>query len=204
MIRLPFNSAIVLALITLISPASAQSDFESCGTLVTGVECVLFRADSNDQSYVIANRASFVAGDRVRVVGRLDAACVSACQQGGGCIEENTIEACPPEVDACGVLIQGVECALFQPDGELRTYVLEILGEFKVGDRVHVTGTRDSSCLTICGQSSGCIVDNTISTADETCPPATPVCALATFSLPLFVPLVILGLRGVMKPARGI
>jgi hypothetical protein len=199
MVRGRLLVAVAGAALGLFCPTTlAESSFESCGTLVAGAECVLFRADADGSSYVLANRGAFVVGDRVRVIGLLNTGCITSCQQGSGCIEDNSIEACPPEIDACGVLVQGAECPLLQPDGELRTYVVENLGGFAVGDRVRVTGTRDSACLSTCGASSGCIVANTIRAADSDCPPATPVCALAALGLPVFVSLLILGLRGVM------
>lgn len=184
----------LVALAGAAATAHGQSNFESCGTLVAGAECVLFQADADGSLYVLANRGLFVVADRVRVIGRLDPACLSTCQQGHGCIEDNSIEACAPEIDACGQLVQGAECLVFRPDGELRTYHVENLGDFTAGERVRVTGTRDSSCATICGESSGCIVANSIRAADSDCPPATPVCPLAALSLPLLVPTALLRL----------
>lgn len=64
--------------------------------------------------------------------------------------------------DGCGVLVQGVECVLFQArDGGL--YVLDNLGGFQVGDYVRVRGVLDPYCVTFCMQGKGCIKNNTIS-----------------------------------------
>ena len=72
--------------------AACATTFSGCGTLFQGVECVLFRADDGSV-YILDNLGSFVAGDRVRVVGTLDPVCLSICQQGNGCIQGNTITA---------------------------------------------------------------------------------------------------------------
>jgi hypothetical protein len=68
----------------------------------------------------------------------------------------------PGYFDGCGVLVQGVECVLFQAqDGGL--YVLNNLGDFQVGDYVRVRGVLDPYCATFCMQGNGCIENNTIS-----------------------------------------
>ena len=64
--------------------------------------------------------------------------------------------------DDCGVLVQAVECVLFQADtGGL--YLLNNLDKFKVGDHVRVRGILNDSCASICMQGNGCIEYNTIS-----------------------------------------
>jgi len=64
--------------------------------------------------------------------------------------------------DDCGLLVQAVECVLFQPDtGGL--YLLNNLGKFKVGNHVRVRGILNPSCASICMQGNGCIEYNTIS-----------------------------------------
>ena len=68
----------------------------------------------------------------------------------------------PGYFDGCGVLVQGVECVLFEPDtGGL--YVLDNLEHFQVGDHVRVSGVLNPYCITICMQGNGCIEQNTIS-----------------------------------------
>ncbi|MDT8301708.1 MAG: DUF3160 domain-containing protein [Sedimentisphaerales bacterium] len=70
----------------------------------------------------------------------------------------------PPSAyfDDCGVLVQAVECVLFQPDtGGL--YLLNNLSKFKAGDHVRVRGILNPSCASICMQGNGCIEYNTIS-----------------------------------------
>jgi hypothetical protein len=62
----------------------------------------------------------------------------------------------PGYFEGCGVLVQGVECVLFQADaGGL--YVLDDTGHFEVGDRLWVCGVLDPYCITICMQGDGCI-----------------------------------------------
>jgi hypothetical protein len=58
---------------------------------------VLFRPDSGGL-YVLANLGSFGPGARVRVSGTVNPNCATICQQGEGCIEDNTIEKCPRSV----------------------------------------------------------------------------------------------------------
>ena len=68
----------------------------------------------------------------------------------------------PGHFDGWGVLVQGVECVLFQAN-EGGLYVLDNLGDFQVGDRVRVCGTLNPYCVTMCMQGNGCIEQNTIS-----------------------------------------
>jgi len=151
-------------------PIVISRNFDGCGTLVQGVECVLFQADTGGL-YVLSNRGSFVVGDYVHVTGRYDPFCITFCMQGDGCIVDNTIEACPVleavlTIDTCGFLIQGVECVLFQADsGGL--YLLSNRGGFGVGDYVHVVGTVDPRCITYCMQGNGCIFNNTIESCGD-------------------------------------
>lgn len=60
-------------------------------------------------------------------------------------------------IDACGTLVQGAECVLFEGDGG--RFVLSDYGRFKVGDAVRVVGTVNPNCVTICGEGDGCIQD---------------------------------------------
>jgi hypothetical protein len=64
------------------------------------------------------------------------------------------------EYAGCGVLVQGVECVLFQADVGL-LFFLENLGSFGVGDYVFVQGQLEG-CATICLQEQACILENTI------------------------------------------
>lgn len=158
--------------LTLPAVASAQpgATFDHCGTLVQGAECILFERD-NGKRYVIGPVGDFEIGDRVRIVGRLDRECVSICQEGEGCIDDAEISACDDETrfNRCGTLVQGTECVLLESAGG--RYAVENLGDFEVGDRVRVIGTRDDSCASLCQEGDGCVVDNTIRrcAGDGTC-----------------------------------
>jgi hypothetical protein len=145
-------------------PVTVGPMFDGCGTLVQGVECVLFQADSGGL-YILGNHGTYTVGDYVHVRGRITN-CVSYCMQGDGCILNNTIGPCLPDFDDCGFLIQGVECVLFQADGG-GLYILSDRGGFQVGDYVHVTGFHDPFCISYCMQGNGCIFDNTIEACDE-------------------------------------
>jgi len=79
--------------------------FEGCGTLIQGVECVLFEADAGG-TYLVANRGPFGVGDRVFVRGCVDPLCVSFCSPTNGCIIDNLIRACcdcPGDMNGDGV-----------------------------------------------------------------------------------------------------
>jgi hypothetical protein len=67
----------------------------------------------------------------------------------------------PGFFDACGHLVQGVECVLFRSDhGGL--YILQNRGGYKVGSRVRVRGVFQPSCISVCMQGDGCIKNNAI------------------------------------------
>jgi len=75
----------------------------------------------------------------------------------------------PGYFDGCGLLVQGVECVLFQADPPAERasagglYVLDNLGSFQVGDYVRVRGVLNPDCVTICMQGDGCIKHTVIS-----------------------------------------
>ena len=74
--------------------AAAQLPFTGCGTLIAGVECVLFQADVG--GLYVVNTAGFSIGDHVRVVGTLNPSCITVCMQGNGCIANSTMTLCAP------------------------------------------------------------------------------------------------------------
>ena len=78
-----------------------QKCFSGCGTLVRGVECVLFQADLGGL-YILSNVGPFSVGDRGFVTGCIDPSCISFCQQGDGCILNNTIATCDDKHDFDG------------------------------------------------------------------------------------------------------
>lgn len=57
--------------------------------------------------------------------------------------------------DACGQIVQGVNCAVFEGGGG--TYALAEFGGFDFGEPVRVIGTLDPNCVTICAETDGCI-----------------------------------------------
>lgn len=61
----------------------------------------------------------------------------------------------PFEIDACGTLVRGVECVLFETGGA--RYFLADYGGYRVGDEVRVVGTVSPDCVTICGEGDGCV-----------------------------------------------
>jgi hypothetical protein len=64
--------------------------------------------------------------------------------------------------DDCGMLVQGVECVLFDSDN-FGLYVLDYYSGYQVGDYIRVVGYLDPYCYTICMQGDGCIMVDTIS-----------------------------------------
>lgn len=85
-----YFSPIVHDLIVSLVPIN----FERCGVLVQGAECVLFLADGGGL-YELDNLGDFKVGNRVQVRGQLEPHCSSYCMQGDGCIHHNTICPCP-------------------------------------------------------------------------------------------------------------
>ncbi len=88
--------AIVVACLTGAAALPARADeFDMCGELFAGLECMLFAAD-NGLDYVLypPNFGGFGVGDRVRVVGDEVLGCPNNCMQGNGCIYNPTVTAC--------------------------------------------------------------------------------------------------------------
>jgi hypothetical protein len=169
---------------------SCGTAFNSCGMLIQGPGCVLFQADTGG-TFTLSNVGAFVVGDRVRVTGALGGSCTNACTATETCIADNLIEACQSSFAACGKLIQGASCVLFQADTSA-TYVLDNTDGFVVGTRVRVAGTLDATCVSTCLAGSGCIHNNTITAGTTVCLPApTPVCAATSTGL---IALSLLGL----------
>lgn len=83
----------VMYIVDAVHKVNPDTTFEGCGTLIQGVECVLF--DSDDFGvYILSNYGSFNVGDRVLVTGLIPPDCISFCMQGDGCIVDNTIVVC--------------------------------------------------------------------------------------------------------------
>ena len=87
------------ALLAFPQAAIAQSDYDDCGVLFEGVECVLFAAQSGGV-YTLENLGGFGVDDLVFVAGTLDPGCVTICTEAEGCIFDNSIVAfaCGPPV----------------------------------------------------------------------------------------------------------
>jgi hypothetical protein len=161
-------AGVVLALsILLLLPTGAHAQpISDCGTLIQGVECILFDSD-NFGVYIVGLLGSHGVGDRVHVTGTIDPNCVSFCQQGDGCINGAVISSCEsPTISDCGTLIRGVECILFDSDHFGVYILLGSLGGHGVGDRIHVSGTIPPECISICMQGDGCIENPVITSCD--------------------------------------
>ncbi len=170
------------ALAAFTPSATAQTNFDECGQLVQGVECVLFRASADGRRYVMDDRGEFNVGDRVRIRGIVQSDCVSICQEGSGCIEVAAIGYCDGEISACGVLAQGVECVVFE-DAKGFLFTLDRTEGFAAGDAVRVTGNFTTNCATVCQQTTGCITVRSIvagpedGNCDNDDAPGSPICS---------------------------
>ncbi len=162
--------AIVFA-VALIDHARAQPNFDQCGVLEQGVECLFFKTQSGER-FSVDETDEFGAGDRARIRGVLDRDCASICQEGDGCLVVADIIYCDGAIEVCGELVQGVECVLLEDDRGF-LFTVENQRDFEVGDRVRVSGTFREDCATTCQQTSGCIEDNFIRrlTPLDRCPP---------------------------------
>lgn len=96
---------VMTVLFAVTAPSARATQFQSCGQLTPGVEpaCILFEADRGG-TFHLDNLDSFQVGDRVCVTGQLDAACVTSCLQGNGCIRDNTIT---PAAAECAIVAFG-------------------------------------------------------------------------------------------------
>ncbi len=148
--------------------AQERLPFDECGTLVSGVECPLFRiADGSE--YLLNETGDFEIGQRLRIRGFTEPDCVTFCQQGQGCVRVVSISYCDETLTVCGELVRQQACTMLLDD---RGFLLvpDNLGTAQVGDRVRVRGRFDSTCPTVCPANDGCVLDNTIELAgDEPC-----------------------------------
>ena len=72
-----------------------------------------------------------------------------------GLADGQTTQPSTSEIDACGTLVQGTHCVLFEGGGG--KYYIPDYGRYRVGDAVRVVGTVDTNCITICSDADGCI-----------------------------------------------
>ncbi len=103
-----------VAALSLFASRSAAQTFDGCGTLVQGVTCVLFAPDTGGL-YVLANLGGFPVGSHVQVHGTIDPSCITICQQGNGCIQQNTIQPCSPGTPFCIPLVAAIACPCSNP-----------------------------------------------------------------------------------------
>lgn len=91
---------VLIACLTVPTIVSAQ--FAECGVLIDGITCPILFQTPNGNIYVLDNTGGFQPGDEVFVTGNFDPGCITICQQGAGCVFNNTIEspcAPPPPMD---------------------------------------------------------------------------------------------------------
>jgi hypothetical protein len=150
------------------------------GVLVQGSNCVLFDPATYSiyDKFALDYYGSFQVGDSVRVSGILDPDCNTVCIDADACILYNSIRSWGGDpgipFESCGLLVQAVNCLLFQPEGFSDTgFVLENYGDYQEGDTVYVNGLLNTGCETDCIGAMGCIWDNTIAPCDNPNPPDT-------------------------------
>ncbi|MEM7165288.1 MAG: hypothetical protein AAF581_07485 [Planctomycetota bacterium] len=90
MLRWLAVSILILAAVLTPSMARAQN-FDACGTLLQGFECMIF-VDDAGPSYDIEFFAPYVHGDHVRVIGTVNPNCQNFCLM--PCITNNVISLC--------------------------------------------------------------------------------------------------------------
>ena len=150
-------------IVLCVSGAAAQepNNFDQCGELTQGAECVLLQAD-DESLWVLDDRGNFEIGDRVQVIGAADENCASICQQGNGCIRNNTIGRC---FEGCGTLQHGPQgCPIFVPISEPFSNFLfiENTGSFGAGDLVWVQGCLNPESLLCAPFTAPGLEDNSI------------------------------------------
>ena len=128
-----------------------QAAFGGAGTLIEDQDCGLaFQSDDSGfgQAYALDNTDGFVAGDRVFVTGRIDAACSTnpACPI-AACLRDNTIG---PLISGCGTLEFGpANCAVVNFGAGEPSYQIEYVGNATFGSDVFVAGAlvdSDPTC----------------------------------------------------------
>lgn len=103
------SRATALFIAATAAPALAQTsqptntDFDSCGVLIRGTECVLFQG-AGGKYFVEGDFSHFKVGDSVRVVGELNANCITICQEIDGCV--GNAEVFDPLLFPCGTPVQ--------------------------------------------------------------------------------------------------
>jgi hypothetical protein len=105
----PFRFLATTLLTTLLAGAAPAQSFSGCGTLVQGVTCVLFQPETGGL-YLLATNGGFGVGAHVYVTGLLDPSCFTLCQQGNGCIDQNTIQPCAPGTPFCIPPVSAMAC----------------------------------------------------------------------------------------------
>ncbi|MBK8915470.1 MAG: hypothetical protein IPM64_12900 [Phycisphaerales bacterium] len=108
------------------------------------------------------------------------------------------------DFDACGVLVRGTECTLFETGGA-RYLVVGDFSRFRVGDSVRVVGKLNPQCVTICSEGDGCIGDAEVFNP-ELFPCGTPIQVpfdpCSGISLSAAAALTAFGLRLASRPLR--
>lgn len=141
-----------------------ENQFDGCGRLVQGIECVLFEADEGGL-YLLDNLGGFSVGDKVNVKGVIDSCWVSFCATPDGCIINAEVRFCEPDFDECGVLVQTPDCVMLQTETNGNVALVDDqfvpitdLGPYGIGDTVRILGANVAITINICGEDGGIVV----------------------------------------------
>jgi len=154
----------LLALVSLnfLLPA-ARATFDHCGVLKASGSCIVFEPEGGSAVYAIDYSARFSVGDRVRVIGNLEATCAAPCTV-AGCVTVGEITFCEGAVTLRGTLVQSTGCLLLDEEHGLLLR-LENTAGFSEGQRVVVSGNFGRRCEPVCAGIRACVLANTITLA---------------------------------------
>lgn len=159
-----------LALITLsLFLPAARATFDHCGVLKASGSCIVFEPEGGSAVYAIDYSARFSVGDRVRVIGNLEATCAAPCTV-AGCVTVGEITFCEGAVTLRGTLVQSTGCLLLDEEHGLLLR-LENTAGFGEGQLVIVSGNFGRRCEPVCAGIRACVLANTITLAPS--PPPT-------------------------------
>lgn len=92
---------LIVAIAGFVAAANAQDsidpDFDECGTIVRGTNCILF--DGGGGLYYLTDFYGYQVGDEIRVVGTLMPDCTTICADADGCIADAIVY--DPDVYPC-------------------------------------------------------------------------------------------------------
>ncbi len=166
----PFYGCIMDNIIDTCGSDNPVDSFSACGVITIDSNCILFSPLYSDSlSFKLYDNYGHVDGDTVFVNGWMDWNCYSysSCIY-YGCLNVYNMTFCDTTeptypYEACGILLGYPQCLLFAPLDDYYTRILlDNYGGYSAGDTVYVTGQYAPSCQNSCGDSVGCLYNNSI------------------------------------------